>query len=170
MWGEGWTFSQNIRLYGIADGGMVLRDERGSIRIYAKNAIQDGTQTYFKPPHYNYTLTKDTSTGTYTLALDGGGDTLRFDSEGKLTRRENLSGQYLTYTYDASDRLASITDVDSHSITLRYDGPGTPGRLSQITDVATGRTSTFSYTSGNLTTIRDDAGTTEQATTTLGYG
>ncbi len=167
VYGEGWTFTQNIRLYATGDGAMVLKDEQGVTWVYAANG---SSGSYFTPSHYNYILKKDTASGEYTLTLDGGGDTLYFDSGGKLTRRDDHNLDYLTYAYDTSGRLSSITDMNGAAISLRYEGPGTPGRLSQITEPS-GRVSTYGYDAdGDLTRITHDVGTTQESTTGLGYG
>ncbi|MDP9352378.1 MAG: DNRLRE domain-containing protein, partial [Chloroflexota bacterium] len=169
VYGEGWTFSQNIRLYKASGGAMVLRDEHGSTWVYAENTVQGTTQTYFRLPRYYHTLVKSTTTGMYTLTPSEGGDSFYFDAQGRLTKRENDNGQYLTYAYDDSDRLRTITDASPQSVRLDYEGPGMPARLSQITNVD-GTVIKFGYGGGDLTTITHNPGTASEETTRLGYG
>lgn len=184
-YGEGWTFSENVRLYTLSDGAVGLKDGAGGNYIYAPNTVSaDGTtRTYLRPQHYDFDLTKNLSNPAptdpaylrvYTLTLDGGGMILYFDSEGKLTEKVNHKGERLTYSYDTSDRLTGVFDGTIKVLHLDYLGPGSPGRLSKITDLTQTPTRITMYgydiNGDDLARITHDAGTSEEATTTFTYG
>jgi RHS repeat-associated protein len=176
VYGEGWQFGHNLRLYQLAEGAIVFKDgSGGATRVYAKNTVSGTTQNYHRPLYYHMSLTKDLANPpadpakVFTLAPDASRERVYFDLQGKLTRREDGKGNYLTYSYDTLHRLTTITDVAGRRTTLEYNGPGDPGRLSKITDMA-GRVSTYGYIGGNLTEIRHGVGTTAEARTNLWYG
>lgn len=169
--GEGWTLSQNQRLYQVGDGGMVFKDGAGVDHVYA---TVGSIGRYFPPANYPHILTKDTSKPStdprvYKLApnsSDTDEPTYYFDGEGKLTSLEGPDSNNLTYSYDSAGRLITITD-GTKSVRLDYNGIG--GRLSQIQDMSD-RVSTYSYsTHGNLRTIIDGVGTTSEAITNFTY-
>jgi YD repeat-containing protein len=180
-YGEGWTFSHNLRLYEIDSGwGVVFKDGTGAHRVYAKTADVNGTREYARQLYYDMKLTKNLSSTTdpykiYTLTPDSGGRPMYFDAGGKLRRIEDRNGNYLSYAYDTDSssvsdpngRLTSITDVAGRKTELVYAGPG--GRLSKITDMAN-RVSTYEYDGdGNLVAITHGVGSGSAATTKLDY-
>ena len=161
LFGTGFTFSHNIRLQEIAPGNVVLiKDGNGSWRSYVKDQDTGNTRTYTRWAPYDFTLTKDIS-GTpadpnkiWTMTAEKGLTKYFFAVDpvntgmGRLTRIEDRNGNYLTYGYDTSSRLTSITDVAGRQVVLEYLGTG--GRLSKITDMV-GRVAEFGYDSfGNL--------------------
>jgi len=177
-YGEGWVFGPAMRLYEAGDGAVVFKDPSGGTdRVYARylTLTTAGVRKYFRPLYYDLSLTKNEAAGAdplkiYTLTPDSGGQTMYFDADGKLTRVEDRNGNHLTYAYDTSGRLVTITDVEGRVTTMQYLGPGSPGRLSKITDMA-GRVSTYGYDAdGDLVTIKHGVGTADEVTTTLGYG
>ena len=174
-YGEGWSFAPSQRLYELDSGNAVaFKDGSGDeSRVYLKNTDVGNTRSYLRPLHYDWTLTKDIGvpptdpSKVYTLVADVGAVTFFFDAAGKLTRKQDRNGNYLTFGYDTSSRLNLITDVAGRTTVLEYNGTG--GRLSKITDMA-GRVSTYAYSSaGNLTTIKHGVGSADEQTTTLGY-
>ena len=176
VYGEGWSFSQDLRLFEIQSGdATVFKDGTGRIRIFTQLDIQSGIRTYTQPIQYGYTLVKDVNNPVadankvWTLTATSGGERLFFDGAGRLKRREDRNGNYLTYAYDGSDRLTTITDEISRTTTFTWTAPGSPNRLYRITDMA-GRIFEYGYSSyGNLITIKDAVGTSVQRTTTFGY-
>lgn len=177
FFGAGWSFSGDLRLQTLGTGGVAFLDGRSGLkRIFVKDADVGNTRTYTRPVHYGHTLTKDIGSPpadvdkVWTLTADQGGERYFFDASGRLTRRQDDNGNYLTYTYDGSSRLTRIRDVAGRDTVLEYLGGGSPQRLSKITDMA-GRLSTYGYnTAGDLTTIKHASGTTDEVTTILGYG
>jgi YD repeat-containing protein len=177
VYGEGWSFSQDLRVLDTAYGAAVLfKDGTGRIRVYNMIGDTSGVRSYRRPLEYGYTLTKDVNASPavankiFTLTADQGGEKLWFDAAGKLTKRQDRNGNYLTYAYDGSGRLTTITDKVSRTTTLDYgSGSGSPSRLYRITDMA-GRISQFAYDAyGNLVSVKDAQGTADERITTFGY-
>jgi len=74
-----------------------------------------------------------------------------------LTKVIDPQGNYLTLSYDGSDRLTTITDAIGQNTTLTYNGTHTT-YLQEITDPF-GRTANLTYDgSGRLSTITDPVG------------
>jgi len=178
VYGEGWSFSQDWRLFEIpsGDSAVVFKDGTGRIRVFTHLNSTGGVRTYSQPIQYGYTLTKDINASPadpnkiWTLTSTQGGEKAFFESGGKLTRREDRNGNYLTYAYDGSGRLTTITDEIGRTTTFDYtSGSGSPTRLHSITDMA-GRITDLTYDSyGNLTIIKDAYGSAVQRSTTFGY-
>jgi RHS repeat-associated protein len=173
VFGEGWTFAWNQRLFSVDSGrAVVFKDGTGDeSRIFLADTISNGNRSYIAPKHYGYTLVEDISTPpadkVWTLTEDVGNTKHFFDAAGKQTRVEDRKGNYLNFAYDDEGRLATITDVAGRQTVLTYIGEH--DRLAQITDMA-GRISTYAYdAAGNLTTITHGGGTADEVTTTLGY-
>lgn len=97
------------------------------------------------------TLIKNGSTG-YTLTRKDG-SVLTFNATGKLTQQKNRIGQALNLAYGESGRLSSITEpVANKSVVFSYDASN---RVSTITDPLNRQVS-FGYdTDSNLTSITD---------------
>lgn len=177
VWGEGWTFSQNLRLYEAGSpNGVVFKDGSGANHVYAKSGDDGVTRTYLTPRNYGYTLTKDVRStanpmSVYKLEADSGEMIYYFDDRGKLRKAEDpLSVTHLLYTYDSYGRADTITDETNRRVTLKYLGPGSPGRLSEIVDMS-GRRHTYEYDDlGRLIRIKHGVGTTSEKTTTFEYG
>jgi RHS repeat-associated protein len=181
-YGDGWTFSQNHRLYELENGGAVVYKDPsgGADRVYTKNTEASATEQYHRPLYYGMSLTKDTSATAdpkkiYALKPDAGGQALYFDGGGKLRRIEDRNGNYLTYAYstdaasvaDPDGKLTTITDVAGRRTLFEYAGAG--GRMSRITDMA-GRVHTYEYSEyGNLKKINHWLSSTQALSTEIGY-
>ncbi len=196
VYGEGWTFSENLRLYEAGNGAVVFKDgSGGSNRVYARNTVKDGVQQYFVPLYYALKLTKDVSTNPdlkkiWTLAPDSGGQIMYFDGGGKIRSVEDGTGNSSSYAYDTDPtdstdpnyteklanpdgRLTSITDGAGRKTLFEYKELS--GRLSKVTDIEN-RVSTYEYSSyGNLlkihhgVTTNADGTTSALSTTSFGY-
>jgi RHS repeat-associated protein len=95
--------------------------------------------------------------GTFTRTLKDG-TRIEFDTRGLHTATVDRNGNTTRYSYDASDRLTSVTDPRGRVTTLAYSG----GRLASSTDPV-GRITTFTHdASGNLRQITDPDGSTRQ--------
>jgi RHS repeat-associated protein len=177
--GPGWTHSYNIRLRSPGDGtnDVVLTGPQGRSDRYTANP--DGSYT---PPPAVYTTLVKNANGTYT-ATHKDQTTWTFHATGHLLRIEDRYGSIslltyddygpsgkllsvsdpagrgaLTFTYDASGRLQSVSDwlTPARTITFDYDGSG---RLSHMTN-REGNTTTYSYdgSTQRLTAITDANG------------
>lgn len=99
-----------------------------------------------------------------SLAAVGGGYQLttndqtvyEFDSSGRLLSIKDLNGKGLTLTYDASnpDRLLTVATSSGDTGTLGYNASGLVSSLT----LSDGRTVSYAYTSGRLTSVTDVRG------------
>src|SRR5690606_23092186 len=98
------------------------------------------------------------------VSPDTGTTTNSYDSGGNLATSTDARSKTATYTYDALNRLTSVTYPDQ-TISYGYDsGTNQKGRLTQLTD-ASGSTS-WSYDShGRAMSRQQNMGVTK----TLGY-
>jgi RHS repeat-associated protein len=173
FFGEGWSFSHGMRVNEVDSGNAAIyKDPTGRNQVFVKQTDSGGTRTYQAPLANELTLTKDINSPpadankVWTLTERNGGRKTFFDASGKMTRREDRNGNYLTYSYNGSGRLTTITDVAGRQTVLEYVGPN--GRLSKITDMA-GRVSTYSYNDGALDGISHAVGTSDQTSQSFGY-
>jgi RHS repeat-associated protein len=138
--GPGWGVDGLDRLVS-GTGGMLYVTGRATPFWF----VSDGSGGYVSPagPLAESTLTLNVG-GTYTLT-DRFGNKANFSSTGLITSRVDRNGNTTSYSY---------TDADSDGLT---------DELSQITDPF-GRTVSFTYTSGRVSSVADFA----SRTTTLG--
>ncbi len=107
--------------------------------------------TYTTPPGDFSTLTK-TSTG-YTDVLPDGTQ-ITFNSSGYETATIDLNNQHITYSYNGSNQLTTITDNYNKTTTFTYSGSD----LSTIKDPA-GRLTTFTFSGADLAAVQQADGT-----------
>jgi RHS repeat-associated protein len=127
-YGAGWSFSNTDTLVPIASDGT---NPAGLLRLYGKGGwgffTDAGSGTYTSPAGDGGTLVASGGGWVYTSA---GGRVLTFNSSGQMTTWAHpAAGETLTYTYDASGGVATMTGPD-------------------------GGVATFSYSSGLLATIQ----------------
>jgi RHS repeat-associated protein len=116
------------------------------------------------------------SASELTVAADNGEELYVFDSQGRHLRTTNaLTGAtMLTFGYDVSGHLASVTDSDGNTTSVQRDSSGqvtgivapfnqrtalsvgSDGYLASITDAA-GQAVTLTYAGGGLLTAKSDA-------------
>ena len=138
--GTGWDWSYNIRIEQIAaDRDIRLFDGHSRSDVYSRQGDGSWAATGFFR-----TLVKNLD-DTYTLAFARGGQ-WNFNAldgrpaEGKISSIGDRNGNALTFAYDASGRLVTVTDTLGRDIEVTY----TPGRIAAITDFA-GRTVKYEY-------------------------
>ncbi|MCX6023073.1 MAG: DNRLRE domain-containing protein, partial [Chloroflexi bacterium] len=172
FYGTGWTMSYNLRLQEFDGGnGVKLKDGSGRWRVYLKDADAGGVRSYQRLPYYDHTLTKNLNSPpadeVFVYTVEKGLTKYYFAADGTVRKMVDRNGNTLTFAYDGTGHLTTITDVAGRTTTLAYAAAG--GRLSQITDMAS-RVTTFSYDgSGNLTGITRGYGTAAAATSQFGY-
>ncbi len=152
--GYGWTHNLDTRLISPTMPGGVA----GQVLFKAHSANQyiffindDGT--YAPYPGVNAELTR-TEAGTYVLLL-AHQTRYTFDEQGRITTRTDETGHTWTYTYDGQGRLYRVTS-GSRYIQIGYNGAG---QIETVSDHA-GRSVTYQYTSGDLTSVIDVLGQT----------
>lgn len=114
----------------------------------------EGTDTWRNPPGVDADLSRDTTTGEFTLKFRGTEGKYEFNSAGRLLREKDRNGNTISFGYNTAGLLSTVTDTQNRVTTLAY----VSGRLSTVTD-STGRTVNYTYTSaGNVETVADAAG------------
>src|SRR5262249_44159448 len=136
--GPGWTFSPVDQLVNITASGSI---PAGQLRLYGTGGwrfYQDlGGGAFLSPPGDNGTLSQNLSTGGFTYYTPEGMQYL-FTSSGQLTSRVRADGQeVLSFGYTGS-QVTSITAIDGAASTFSY----TSGLISSI---ATAGPRTYSF-------------------------
>ncbi|MFI7591238.1 RHS repeat-associated core domain-containing protein [Micromonospora sp. NPDC049359] len=116
--------------------------------------VNDGTNSWRTPPSLDAKLTRNTSTGELRLKFDKSEGSFYFaDATGRLLRTQDKNNNKITFGYDGSGNVTTVTDTQSRVVTLSY----TSGRLTSMTD-STGRRVSYTYNSDqNLNTVTDTA-------------
>jgi RHS repeat-associated protein len=143
--GAGWTFGPVDQITSVS-GGVIMAYGTGEYRFYA-TAVGG---SFTSPAGDNGTLSQ--SGGTYTYSTpDGRIGT--FNSSGYETSWASADGQsLLTYTYNGSNQLATMTAIDG-TTTFNYAS----GKVSTIV-TGNSRTTTFAYSGSNLTQVTNPDG------------
>lgn len=142
--GAGWTLA-GLEHITTATGGVIL-SLGGADRTLWFSGGGSGGGSYTSPAGEFSTLTSSSGGGgtTYTRTLPDG-TVYRFDSGGKETSVADRNGLRVTYVYDGSNRLTTITDPYGNNTVLSYSS----GLLATVTDPA-GRVTTFTHSGTNL--------------------
>ncbi|MCW5560212.1 MAG: RHS repeat protein, partial [Verrucomicrobiae bacterium] len=124
----------------------------------------------FSPQLYDQTKLTRLSAASYEILWPDGSKAIFAQPDGSagnsrklfLTQLLDPAGDGLTFTYDASLRLAALTDALGQVTTLTYGLPADPYKITQITDPF-GRSASFDYDStGRLAQITDVIGLASQ--------
>ena len=106
--------------------------------------------------------------GSLVAMLDRNGNSLTLTRAagsglaGNLTKITTPNGRYLTFTYDASNRITQVTDILGRAITYTYDGSG---RLWKVTNPLTG-VAEYTYDAlHRLLTMKEPGGNTHVTNT-----
>lgn len=118
--------------------------------------MPDGS--YIPPPGETATLTKQ---GSQFVLEERFGTRLTFNSDGLISSWADADSNTLSFAYNASTNLQTVTDCYSRSLTFSYQN----GLVSSVSD-STGRSVTYDYTDDNLVTYTDPDG----HEWTYGYG
>ena len=151
--GYGWTHNHDVRLIFSDDPG----GEPGVVLLKADSTnlfrfLDNGDGTYTPTAGVLSTLTRDPGPPVRFTIRAPSQETLVFDEDGLILRREDPQAHAWTYTY-AAGRLDRVTDdTGQRYLDFSYDGQG---RIQTVSDQG-GRDVTFSYdASGDLTTFVD---------------
>ena len=145
--GVGWAVTGLQQLHPQSGSGVLLTSGDGTALFFS-----GGPDTFTSPPRDFSTLIKNPD-GTYTRTSKDGTST-NFNAQGHQTSVMDRNGNTTRYSYDASDRLISVTDPAGLITTLIYVG----AKLQRITDPS-GRQTQFQYdSSGNLIRITNPDG------------
>ena len=106
--------------------------------------------------------------GSLVAMLDRNGNSLTLTRAaggglaGKLTKITTPNGRYLTFTYDANNRITQVTDILGRTITYTYDASG---RLWKVTNPLTGVAEYTYDASHRLLTMKEPGGNTHVTNT-----
>jgi len=108
--------------------------------------------TLTSPPDERASLTYNTSTQQYTLTLADGSQRI-FNQPGYLIAIVDRSGNQTKLTYDGSNRITTLTDAASRTLTFNYGNSTFPNLATSAQD-AVGTVATYSYdSSGHLSSV-----------------
>jgi RHS repeat-associated protein len=129
-----------------------VNQENGSIVSFYKN-FAGNYETGLKS---QATLTRDSATGKFTFIRDRQ-NTFVFDSAGKLLSQKDIFDNSLSYTYTGNN-IATVADNHGNTLTYAYNGSGF---ISTITD-QNGQSVVYTYdlTKKLLTSVKDSTGVT----------
>jgi YD repeat-containing protein len=164
VFGEGWTLDLVDRIH-TATGGVILNQGAGNSLWFAESGTSGGNTTYTTPAGDFSTLLKNNTTGVFTRMLKTGVQQI-FNSSGYQTSLVDLNSNRVTFTYDGSNNLSTITDPNNLVTTFSYSGNcGASAHVCTITDPANRTTSLTYNASGQLLSIKDP----DNAITTFSY-
>jgi RHS repeat-associated protein len=147
--GHGWAYNYHAHLSFTGTGSspdtVTVAQENGSTVQFARDTT---TNAYAAPNRVFATLTRNSSTGTWTFvrrkAL-----TMTFGSGGQLLSEADRNGNTVNLGYDSSGNLATVTAPGGRTLTFTWAA----GHLATVTDSA-GRQVSFGYDAAqNLTTV-----------------
>src|SRR5205814_10544141 len=103
--GDGWTL-QGLEKITTATGGAILVPGQGG-KVFWFSGSPGVGQNYTSPAGDFSTLTKTSSGSTRTLA---NGTQITFNSSGSETATIDRNGLHVTYSYNGSNQVSTITD------------------------------------------------------------
>jgi len=127
-------------LYLRADGGMWVFTPNGSNWSLASPASSVATLT-------------QNGTQTWTLAFQNGAQRIFNFSAGSLTSIKDPNGNATQLTYDATNRLTTVTDPVSRTLTFTYGNSNFPNQVTSLSS-SVGISYSYSYdTQGRLSQV-----------------
>jgi RHS repeat-associated protein len=146
--GPGWSQTGLASATELASGAVLILRQDGRQDLFYKT----GEETYKAPSGATSTLTK--VEGAFQLStLEN--TIYRFDASGRVASITDDHGLKTTYGYDANGRLATITDPSAQTLTFSYNGSN---HITAVKD-STGREAKYTYSSaGDLKTVTDALG------------
>jgi len=156
--GKGWTLNvgQDVRLVFASSTHATSDVTYVAPTGFVARFNYDATESRWRhPPGVDADLSRDATTGEWTLKYQRSEAKLVFaDATGRQLRQVDRNDNTISFGYDASGLLASVTDTQNRQSTLGY----VAGRLDTVTDPS-GRTVHYTYTAGgNLETVTDTGG------------
>jgi RHS repeat-associated protein len=145
-WGYGWSGPYDATLEINKElGTATVHQENGSAVVFYKSG-----ETYTQGGWTEARLTKEGSGYLYTLPNQ---TKLEFNSEGRLAKETDRSGNSNTMTYNGSHQLETVTDGAKRTLTFKYNGEGL---VESVTDPM-GRKVSYSYASKQLASVTIEA-------------
>ena len=147
--GPGWTDSYSASIQIQPNGDAIARSGGGQQVLFTTNG--DGT---FKSPADALVTLKQTS-GGYELDYPDQ-SALSFDQNGRLLSIADANGNTISIGYDSNGLRSQITDSVGRVIRLTHDDAGLLTKL----ELPDGRSVSYAYTSGLLTSVTNSRGDT----------
>jgi RHS repeat-associated protein len=143
--GLGWSQTGLASATELASGAVLILRQDGRQDLFYKT----GEGTYKAPSGVTSTLAK--AEGTFQLTtLEN--TVYRFDASGRIASITDDHGLKTTYGYDANGRLATITDPSAQTLTFSYNASN---HITSVKD-STGREVKYAYSAaGDLATVTD---------------
>jgi len=141
--GAGWTL-QGLEQITAESGGVILDLGEGGRTLWFTGSFGSGGGTYTDPPG-EFSTVVENSGGSFTDTLTDGTQ-ITFNSGGYETATIDLNNQHITFAYNGSNEISTITDNYSNITTFSYSG----GYLQTVKDPVS-RVTTFAHTGSNLT-------------------
>ncbi len=146
--GSGWSQSGLASATELENGDVLIRRQDGRQDVFSHVGA-----AYVPPSGVTDSLVK-TEEGTFTLTtLDQ--TVYRFDASGRIASITDGHGLKTTYGYSGEGRLSTITDPSGQTLTFAYNGSN---HMTSVKD-STGREVKFAYSAaGDLETVTDALG------------
>ena len=153
MFGPNWRSTYEERVFmgsGVYSGYMLYLRGDGGFWVFSANG---STWNLASPASSIATLTQN-GTQTWTLAFQNGEQRIFSYTSGSLTSIKDRNGNTTSLSYDGSNRLVTVTDPASRTLTFTYGGP--TGNLVTNVSSSVGISLSYSYDSqGRLTQVTE---------------
>jgi RHS repeat-associated protein len=151
---------------------MTFIDGDGTTHTYKLATQTSSLLTYIRPPGVGLDLTRDLTADADHQWVFSRPDGTRFyfsQDTGRQTSVVDRNGNTMSYAYDSSGRLTTVTDARTRQVlTLGYESGGAR-KLVWIRDIS-GRALKFSYNASSQLIKLEDGGAFDPATQTFGAG
>ena len=141
-WGYGWS--------GPYDASVEINKELGTATVHQENGsavvFYKSGETYTQGGWTEARLVKEGTGYLYTLPNQS---KLEFNSEGRLIKETERSGNSNSMTYNGSHQLETVTDGDKRTLTFKYNGEGL---VESVTDPM-GHKVSYGYSSKQLASV-----------------
>ncbi|WP_436521562.1 RHS repeat-associated core domain-containing protein [Actinoplanes sp. HUAS TT8] len=154
--GKGWVLgtAQDVRLAFSKTDHATADITYSAPTGFTAKFINSASNTWSTPSSLDAKLTRSTTDGEFRLKFDKSEASFYFaDSTGRLLRSVDKNKNKITFGYDGSGNVTTITDSQDRVTTLAYAA----GRLASVTDPANRRVSYTYDGSQNLQTVTDAA-------------
>ncbi len=174
--GSGWTSDTDVkyRLVGTAGSLSLVTPERSEIEIYGAQNLITRVQAA-SGGDVKYSFTYSTTSTPYSIApapnlllrvADAFGHalTLTYNASSRIATMTDPAGGVYSYSYDGAGNLVSVTYPDMRVRQYVYgesaltDGVSQPGALTGIVDEDNSRYASFGYNSAGLAVLTEHAG------------
>lgn len=159
LFGPNWRSTYEERVFagsGEYSGYMLYLRADGGFWVFSANG---STWNLMAPASATATLTQN-GTQTWTLAFQNGEQRIFSYTSGSLTSIKDRNGNTTSLSYDGSNRLATVTDPASRTMTFTYGNSNFPNQATSLSS-SVGISYSYSYdTQGRLSQVTNPDQTT----------